>query len=281
MDRNLCQEIYFLSGSKKQILLIKKARSHADMMNLQAVTTGRIRVGPSPNGLPASRFRNMWEIWDGKRNAFFSPSRIVTFLPVQKSFVPAVPKCDVFREGCDKTRRKLKKIFSCARASYSSQKCDKWDASHFLSAKKVTNVTSLRPLPFNNSWKSEIRVSKSKIEFQALACGKTTANASASCNLPRSSGRSNCKRRSRGAFVEYILFTAEYVLGSWHFKVTSADVRVNISRSTVASPWSVTIDLGREGTPSQHPVLRVEFLLKTESGYLRDAGVNWFTLANP
>jgi len=46
------------------------------------------------------------------------------------------------------------------------------------------------------------------------ACGKTTANASASCNLPRSSGRSNCKRRSRGAFVEYILFTAEYVLSS-------------------------------------------------------------------
>ena len=27
--------------------------------------------------------------------------------------------------------------------------------------------------------------------------------------------------------------------------------------------------------------LRVEFLLKTESGYLRDAGVTWFTLANP
>jgi len=87
------------------------------------------------------------------------------------------------------------------------------------------------------------------------ACGKTTANASASCNLPRSCGQSNCKRRSRGAFVEYILFTAEYVLGSLHFKVTSADVRVNISRSTVASRWSVTIDLGREGTPSRQPVL--------------------------
>jgi len=28
-------------------------------------------------------------------------------------------------------------------------------------------------------------------------------------------------------------------------------------------------------------VLRVEFLLKTESGYLRDAEVTWFTLANP
>ena len=34
------------------------------------------------------------------------------------------------------------KIFSCARASHSSQKCDKCDASHFLSPKKETNVTS-------------------------------------------------------------------------------------------------------------------------------------------
>jgi len=32
---------------------------------------------------------------------------------------------------------------SCARASHSSQKCDKYDASHFLSQEKVTNVTSL------------------------------------------------------------------------------------------------------------------------------------------
>jgi len=60
-----------------------------------------------------------------------------------KSFVPAVPKCDVFREGCDKKRHRLKKIFSCARASHSSQKCDKCDATHFLSPEKVTNVTSL------------------------------------------------------------------------------------------------------------------------------------------
>ena len=32
---------------------------------------------------------------------------------------------------------------------------------------------------------------------------------------------------------------------------------------------------------SQYFTLRVEFLLKTESGYLRDAEVTWFTLANP
>jgi len=70
------------------------------------------------------------------RKTCFSPSRIVTFLPVQKSFVPAGPKCDVFWEGCDQKRHKLKNIFSYARASHSSQKCDKSNASRFLSPKK-------------------------------------------------------------------------------------------------------------------------------------------------
>jgi len=42
-----------------------------------------IRVGHSPKGLPASRFRDKWQIWDGKRKTCFSPSRIVTFLHVQ------------------------------------------------------------------------------------------------------------------------------------------------------------------------------------------------------
>ena len=74
-----------------------------------------------------------------------SPSRIVTFLPVQKSFVPAGPKYDVFREGCDKKRHKFEKYYR-VRASHSSQKCDKCDASHFLSPEKVTNVTSLTPI---------------------------------------------------------------------------------------------------------------------------------------
>jgi len=48
-----------------------------------------------------------------------------------------------FSGGCDQKRHKLNKIFSCARASHSPQKCDKCNASHFLSPKKVTNVTSL------------------------------------------------------------------------------------------------------------------------------------------
>ena len=125
--------------------------------NLVGKLCPTLRVGPSPNGLPASRFRDKWQIWDGKRNAFFSPSQIVTFLPVQKSFVLAVPKSDVFREGCDQKRHKLKKIFSCARASHSSQKCDKCDASHFLSQKKVTNVTSLTQIWDGKLWRNPFR----------------------------------------------------------------------------------------------------------------------------
>ena len=119
-----------------------------------------IRVGLSPNGLPASRFRDKWQIWDGKRKTCFSPSRIVTFLPIQKSFVPAGPKCDVCREGCDKKRHKSQKIFSCARASHSSKKCDKCDASHCLSPKKW-QMWHHSPESETGSWE-EIRVRPTK-----------------------------------------------------------------------------------------------------------------------
>jgi len=77
-------------------------------------------VGLSPNGLPAKSDKSetgrekhvsVKERKKKERKCRFSPSRLVTFLPVQKSFVPAGPKCDIFREGCDKKRHKLKKKF--------------------------------------------------------------------------------------------------------------------------------------------------------------------------
>jgi len=49
----------------------------------------------------------------------------------------------VFREGCDQKRHKSKQKNSCARASHSSQKCDKWDAWHFLSPTNVTSLTQI------------------------------------------------------------------------------------------------------------------------------------------
>jgi len=133
-------------------------------------------VGLSPNGLPASRFRDKWQISDGKRKHFSVLAE--SFLPVQNFFVPAGPKCDVFREGCDKKRHKLKKIFSCARASHSSQKCDKCDTSHFLSQKKLTNVTSLtqiwdgklgrNPGKTDPYWRESVRESSAKTNFCIL-----------------------------------------------------------------------------------------------------------------
>jgi len=130
--------------------------------------------------------RRLWEIWDGKTNAFLSPSRIVTFLPVQKSFVPAVPKCDVFREGCDKKRHKLKQTFSCARASHSSQKCDACDASHFLSPEKVTNLTWLTQIWDGKPGRNPVRTDPKK-ESLTYECQTTnwrnTWRMDASCLL--------------------------------------------------------------------------------------------------
>jgi len=103
--------------------------------------------------------KHKWQIWDRKRKTCFSPSRIVTFLPVQKRYVPAGAKCDVFREGCDKKTSPLKKIVSCAKASHSSQKCDQCDKSDFLSPKRVTNVTSLTQIWDRNLGRNSAKIS--------------------------------------------------------------------------------------------------------------------------
>jgi len=60
-----------------------------------------------------------------------------------KRFVPAGPKCDVFLGRMWQKTSKVKKKNSCVRSSHSSQKCDKYNASHFWSPEKLTNVTSL------------------------------------------------------------------------------------------------------------------------------------------
>jgi len=47
-------------------------------------------------------------------------------------------------------------------------------------------------------------------------------------------------------------------------------------KGAISQPWRIK-NLYRRS----FFVSRVEFLMKTESGYLRDTGVTWFTLANP
>ena len=49
----------------------------------------------------------------------------------------------------------------------------------------------------------------------------------------------------------------------------------------LASEGLAQVAVSCQHARSSFVFLRVEFLLKTESGYLRDAGVTWFTLANP
>jgi len=97
--------------------------------------------GTSRGGQPSNVFTRFigaggkWQIWDGKRKTCFSPSRIVTFLPVQKSFVQAGPKCDVFREGCDKKRHKLKQnIFVCESVTFFPEMWQMW--LHFCVTEK-------------------------------------------------------------------------------------------------------------------------------------------------
>jgi len=73
-------------------------------------------------------------------------------------------------------------------------------------------------------------------------------------------------------------------------KHSDLDVTVFILQARIAAPFFVSglvRDFGIWAfyyTPSKMSnslALRVEFLLKTESGYLRDAEVTLFTLANP
>jgi len=79
-------------------------------------------------------------------------------------------KCDVFREGCDKKGHKLKKRFSCARLSHSSQKCDNCDASHFLSPEKVTNVTSLTQIWDGNLGRNWAKTDPMYVYIRTYTC---------------------------------------------------------------------------------------------------------------
>ena len=58
------------------------------------------------------------------------------------------------------------------------------------------------PVQIRNMCSSYLTVEEPRQKtVKKRACGKTTANSSASCNLPRSSGRSNCKKRNLSVSV--------------------------------------------------------------------------------
>jgi len=105
--------------------------------------------------LHASEIRDKYET--GREKNFWVPAESSHFFPFKK-FCTGGAKMWRFSGRMWLKTSQVKKIFSCARASHSSQKCDKCDASHFLSPEKVTNVTSLTKIwDSPGSWE-EIRV---------------------------------------------------------------------------------------------------------------------------
>jgi len=74
-------------------------------------TCRRLRVGPSPHGLPASRFRDMWEIWDGKRNAFLVQAESSHFFPFKKVLYRRCQNVTFFGKDVTKNVTSYKKYF--------------------------------------------------------------------------------------------------------------------------------------------------------------------------
>jgi len=90
----------------------------------------------SRKGLPASRFRDKWQTWHSKRKACFSPSRIITCLPLQKSFAPAGSKCDVFlRRMWQKTSQDQTNIFVCESVTFFPEMWRMWRVAFFVTGK--------------------------------------------------------------------------------------------------------------------------------------------------
>jgi len=79
----------------------------------------------------ASRFRDKWQLWDGKRKICFSPSRIVTFLPVQTKIWSGGAKIPQVQ------------FFFRARERHILPRNVTNVTRYILSPKKVTNVMSL------------------------------------------------------------------------------------------------------------------------------------------
>jgi len=109
---------------------------HCHWMTGTEVGLGCVRVGLSPNGLPASRFRDKWQIWDGKRKTCFSPSRVVTFLPVQFFFVRRGQIVTFFGKNVTKKRHKFKKNhFVCESVTFFPEMWKMWRVTFFVTEK--------------------------------------------------------------------------------------------------------------------------------------------------
>jgi len=87
--------------------------------------------------LPASEICDRSEM--GREKHISVPAESSHFFPFKKNFCRRGLNVTFFGKDVTKKRHKFKKKNSCARASHSSQKCDKCDASHFW---KQTNLST-------------------------------------------------------------------------------------------------------------------------------------------
>ena len=116
------------------------------------VPTMVARVGLTRNGLPASRFRDMWQIWDGQRKTYFSVCCFVLllvkaeswhFFPFKKVSYRQGQNVMFFGKDVTKNVTSYKKYFRVRERHILPRNVTKCGASHFLSTGKVTNVTWL------------------------------------------------------------------------------------------------------------------------------------------
>jgi len=105
------------------------------------------RVGLRQDGLPASRFRDKWQIWNGKRNFQSLPNRHICSR--SKMFCTGGAKRWRFSGRMWQKTSQVKKTFSCARASHSSQKCDK---CHIFCHRKKWQLWRHSPKSERGSW---------------------------------------------------------------------------------------------------------------------------------
>jgi hypothetical protein len=127
----------------------------------------------------------------GREKHVSVPAESSYFFPFKKSLYRRGQNVTFSGKDVKKTSQVQKKI-SCARASHSSQKCNKCNASHckcnqshFLSPKKVTNVTSLTHIWDGNLGRNSAKTDPKYIHFKTtFMCPRSIAGAPSRQALP-------------------------------------------------------------------------------------------------
>ena len=112
-----------------QAPLLQPTRAHLPIMFLP------LRVGLSPTGLPASRFRDKWQIWDGKRKAFPVPAESSHFFPCKKVLYRRGQNVTFSGSMWQKTSQVKKNIFVCESVTFFPEMWQMWRVTFFVTEK--------------------------------------------------------------------------------------------------------------------------------------------------